>query len=321
VYDSFSEVYGPLIPEYHTIRKWRLMFFGKGSLFPEHHVAGRPRASGISEVIEEELQKQPNASTRALAAKTGLDRSTVKHCLIYDLNMEKMSTLFVPHSLTESQKLQRVGGARELLDVLILNQEDGFSSFITGDETYLLYNYPVRSRWMPRGSGRPTAPKSAQGAPKRLLTAFFSGKKIWTYHFSEAKEMMCTSIFVDDVLAELDAKMCEAEEVVKEPVVVHFDNASSHRSKKAQAAMKRLKFATVTHPPYSPDLASADFYLFGHMKRYLHGLDIGTDAKLVAAVTTFLSNLSEANLEPVFQEWMFRCQWVISHGGAYYRRE
>jgi hypothetical protein len=250
----------------------------------------------------------------------GFDRSTIKDRLIYDLNMEKMSTLFVPHTLSKNQKLQRVGGARELLDVLLQQEESGFSSLITGDETYMLYDYPVTSRWLPVGSTRPTAVKKEQGASKKLLTVFFSGTRIWTSMFSEKGEMMSSDVFVDDVLNDLEERVREADEPVAEPVLIHFDNASSHRSRKTQHAMKKLKFCHVPHPPYSPDLAPADFYLFGTMKRRLRGLDISSDANLEAEVDAFLSNLTEVDLKPVFHEWIVRCQWVISHGGEYYRR-
>ena len=43
-------------------------------------------------------------------------------------------------------------------------------------------------------------------------------------------------------------------------------NAPSHTSLKAMAKLKQLRFELVAHPPYSPDLAPSDYYLFPNFK-------------------------------------------------------
>ncbi|UYV75663.1 hypothetical protein LAZ67_13000946 [Cordylochernes scorpioides] len=34
------------------------------------------------------------------------------------------------------------------------------------------------------------------------------------------------------------------------------------------------------HPPYSPDLAPSEYYLFGHLKRFLRGMTFKTDGEV-----------------------------------------
>ena len=52
---------------------------------------------------------------------------------------------------------------------------------------------------------------------------------------------------------------------VRDVLLLH-DNATSHRSLKITKSIARLGFSVLPHPPYNPDLAPSDFYLFGPMK-------------------------------------------------------
>jgi hypothetical protein len=60
------------------------------------------------------------------------------------------------------------------------------------------------------------------------------------------------------------------------------------------------------HPPYSPDLAPSDFYLFGNVKRCLAGLSFGDADQLLAAVEGVLEGIEKVTLQAVFLEWMDR---------------
>jgi histone-lysine N-methyltransferase SETMAR len=45
------------------------------------------------------------------------------------------------------------------------------------------------------------------------------------------------------------------------------------------------------YPPYSPDIAPSDFYLFGFLKKHLTGKQFATDADMKQAVTSCLQIL------------------------------
>jgi transposase len=48
--------------------------------------------------------------------------------------------------------------------------------------------------------------------------------------------------------------------------VLHHDNARPHTGCTVQEFLPRNKMAVVSHPPYLPDLAPSDFFLFPKMK-------------------------------------------------------
>ena len=49
------------------------------------------------------------------------------------------------------------------------------------------------------------------------------------------------------------------------------DNAPVHKAKVAHDALHACGFEELRHPPYSPDLAPSDYYLFRHLKKHLRG--------------------------------------------------
>ncbi|UYV77299.1 hypothetical protein LAZ67_15000402 [Cordylochernes scorpioides] len=57
--------------------------------------------------------------------------------------------------------------------------------------------------------------------------------------------------------------------------VYHQDNAPSHRSLQAMAAIHDSGFELLPHTPYSPDLAPSDFHLFPRLKNHFLAFILG----------------------------------------------
>ena len=53
----------------------------------------------------------------------------------------------------------------------------------------------------------------------------------------------------------------------KEKAFFHQDNASCHKSITMMAKVCELHFELLPHPPYSPDLAPGDYWLFADLER------------------------------------------------------
>jgi histone-lysine N-methyltransferase SETMAR len=57
--------------------------------------------------------------------------------------------------------------------------------------------------------------------------------------------------------------------------LLHDDNAPSHRALVTREFLAHKGIITLLHPPYSPDLAPCDFFLFPKMKLQLQGRRYG----------------------------------------------
>ena len=71
-------------------------------------------------------------------------------------------------------------------------------------------------------------------------------------------------------------------------VLLLHDNAPVHKSRVAQAAIRECKFEQLNHPPYSPDLALSDYYLFRNLKSHL--LKAATEAWFEDQIDDFYFN-------------------------------
>ena len=63
-----------------------------------------------------------------------------------------------------------------------------------------------------------------------------------------------------------------------------------HKSRVAQAAIRECKFEQLNHPPYSPDLAPSDYYMFRNLKSHLRGTRFRDDDELKAATEAWFED-------------------------------
>jgi len=66
------------------------------------------------------------------------------------------------------------------------------------------------------------------------------------------------------------------------------DNAPVHKAKKVQVAIAECGFQEMNHPPYSPNLALCNYFLFRHLKKHLRGRRFSSDTDIQADVTSWL---------------------------------
>ncbi|GFU01416.1 mariner Mos1 transposase [Trichonephila clavipes] len=64
-----------------------------------------------------------------------------------------------------------------------------------------------------------------------------------------------------------------SELINRKGVVFHQDNARPHTSLVTRQKLLQLEWDTMPHPPYSPDLAPSDYYLFRSLQKFLDHLD------------------------------------------------
>jgi hypothetical protein len=71
-----------------------------------------------------------------------------------------------------------------------------------------------------------------------------------------------------------------------------------------QKSLANFGFIRMEHPPYSPDSAPCDFFLFGAMKQAFAGQHLDPIDDLFMGVEVFLGGPSADFSQTVFQEWV-----------------
>jgi len=100
-------------------------------------------------------------------------------------------------------------------------------------------------------------------------------------------------------------------------VLIQHDNAPSHTSVLTHKFLAKNKIAVIPHPPYSPDSASCDFFLFPKMKLKLKGRRFDTVEEIQAESQRVLDTLTEKDFQEAFQKWSRRWDRRLHAGGNY----
>jgi hypothetical protein len=65
---------------------------------------------------------------------------------------------------------------------------------------------------------------------------------------------------------------------------LHFNNTAPHRSAVTEKCIESCQFRHAPQPPYSPDINSCDFFLFGDLKTKLKDEEFNTMEELQGEV-------------------------------------
>jgi hypothetical protein len=80
--------------------------------------------------------------------------------------------------------------------------------------------------------------------------------------------------------------------------------------------MAAKQFKVIEHPPYSPDLALANFFLFPKVKRELAGLTL-TKETFKKEREGAAKTLKAADFATALRHWFERCEKCINIAGFY----
>lgn len=184
--------------------------------------------------------------------------------------MKKLSARWVPRLLTLDQKRVRKNISKALFDQFRNNKTEFWRRLITVDETWIHHYTPETKnqskQWTEKGEMAPKKAKTVLSVRKVMATVFWDCHGIILIDYLE-KGRTITGTYYASLLDQLKEKIAEKwPHLQKKKVLFHQDNAPSHRSAIAMAKIYELGIELLDHPPYSPDLAPCDFFLYSKLK-------------------------------------------------------
>ncbi len=166
---------------------------------------------------------------------------------------------------------------QDSLDIYSQFGNSFISNILTEDETVLSLYLPYSKRdsmeWkFPKE--KPTL-KMRSGTSHRqcfMLTLFWDYNGVVLADFAE-KAVKINSSYYGELLKQARNKRRKPR---GKPYWFLHDNAPIHTSRETQGTLQDLGITPLNHPPYSPDLAPSDYYMFRHMKKHLSGQTFNT---------------------------------------------
>ena len=99
--------------------------------------------------------------------------------------------------------------------------------------------------------------------------------------------------------------------------ILHHDNAPAHTSHLVQKFLAKHGTAQLQQPPYSPDLAPCDFFLFPRLKKVLKGHRFEATEDIKRNSTKTLLDIPKEEFPKCFQQWQKRWAKCVAAEGNY----
>ena len=99
--------------------------------------------------------------------------------------------------------------------------------------------------------------------------------------------------------------------------LLQHDNTRPHTSLKTREVINSFGWTTISQPPYSPDLARFDLYLFGPLKESLRGRHFSSDKEVKTAVRKWLKTQPVEFFNKEICELVKRWEKAVRKAGDY----
>jgi histone-lysine N-methyltransferase SETMAR len=180
----------------------------------------------------------------------------------------------VPKLLTTAQKDERVQRSEDFLQLLRKHSLAALNNIVTMDESAVSFHTPETKQqskqWVKKGQPGPLKAKVHASRTKQVLV-FFAAKSVIYTNFVPKGETVNVSYIRTALARFLKVFRQKRQIMVAQDWWLHWDNAQVHTTATVADFLAAKRVKSVPHPPYSPDLAPADFFLFSKVKAELAG--------------------------------------------------
>lgn len=323
IHEELCGAWGDGYVSYSTVAEWVHRFReGRTSLEDDSRI-GRP-VTGVTgantEAVRMLIEENPHISIRYIAFELGVSYGTISSIIHDELKLKKLCARWIPHELSQQCKQQRVEICQENLAKLESGQWRMYD-IITGDETWI-YHRAIQSKqsnmtWCDEDTAPTTVVRRSQYEHKNMFVIFFRSTGPEFIHMVETGNTISGDYYKNNCLKFLfnNIKRKRPSSGLR-GLKLHHDNARPHQTNDVKAYLQEQGMMLMRHPPYSPDLAPSDFWLFGHLKRQLTSYP---DSKsLQQAVTKELRAIPKDEFRKTFQKWIERMKLCITNQGEYF---
>jgi hypothetical protein len=142
---------------------------------------------------------------------------------------------------------------------------------LTGDEWQFCCAIDFEEIWLPEGGMLQYHPRTIILTPKVIICTFWSqiGSPVIAALLPRTK--FTGSYFSDDIVPKIVEGTRFDLTTLPRQLMPHLYNVNPHQTRESVKCLKEFRMGPMDHPPYSPDLAPSDSYLFGKLKGALTG--------------------------------------------------
>ncbi|EFP11540.1 hypothetical protein CRE_24876 [Caenorhabditis remanei] len=313
IHKKMAAVYEDESPSFNTIKLWFERFEANDYELDDKPHSGRPPELDL-EVLEGIVEADPYQTSREMATMLGVSHVTIIRGLKSIGKVKKLGR-YVPHVLKQRDMARRIEMSMFLLT--FHRTHAWLDNIITGDEKWIHYSNDVRkSQWVDKDEHALDVAKPELHVKKVMLCIW------WSVHGVEYWELLDEgkTITADVYISQLDKLKRAVAKKRGDKVKVYFqhDNARPHVAKVTHAKLLSFGWTILPHPPYSPDLAPSDYWLFSRLQRHLNGKEFNKKADIKKELDSFFNNLELEFYAEGIKKLPERWQKTIDADGHYF---
>jgi transposase len=145
IHTELKSAYGDEALCLHAVYKWHERFMQRRMELFDNPRFGRPLQNDLADAHRAMIEEFPFTSCKHLCIHFKIAKTTCSRILHDVLQVKKFNLRWVPHSLDDAQKAERVSLSTDILRVLKENQKTDFVNIIAGDKSLFYFGYPHQS--------------------------------------------------------------------------------------------------------------------------------------------------------------------------------
>lgn len=318
--------FGDEAPSKTTVYYWFKEFQRGRSMLTDEIKEGRPKSVVVQQNIDAVRQlvmQDRHVTYREIEASLGISMTSIHAILHEHLIVKKICSRWIPHNLSVDQKQARVDWCKKMIKKYNRGTSKAVYNIYTGDETWI-YAYDPETKqqstvWVFQDEPNPTKVVRARSTLKQMVACFFGiNGHVATVPLENSRTVNSewyTTICLPEVFEKIRKNSPQRR------IILHHDNASCHKSAETNNFLEGQKIELTGHPPYSPDLAPNDFYLFPNIKNKLRGQRFSSREEAVDAFKTHVLDIPQSEWKKCFENWFHRMQKCIDHRGEYFEKQ
>ena len=188
------------------------------------------------------------------------------------------------------------------------NDPNFMSSIITGDESWV-YRYDpetkqISSQWKTASSPQLKKARQVKSNVKTMLIAFFDTDRLVHHKYVPRGQTVNKEFYKRALQCLRDAvpRHCP-EKWDSGKWILHHDNVPAHRVVTTNEFLAKHNIPSFPYPPYSPDLAPCDFFLFPQLKKTMKARQFDDIDEIQANATRQMRAITKSECQMCFCQW------------------
>lgn len=267
-------------------------------------------------MVRKLIESNPQVTHDEIKAATSINQFSINQIIHDHLKLRKLTSRWIPHELSDQNRQLRLEICKENL-ARISESKIRLNDVITGDESWFYWRQIGKKQsnmsWVGDGQKPKTIVKRGRYEKKNLFCIFFKASGPLLSHCVKLQRSITSDYYIENCLTPLVKAMKKPRRKcgAKFLKLLH-DNARPHTTQDVITYLKEEKVSIIRHPPYSPDLAPCDFWLFDRIKSSLS--DARSRHSLKVQITKILSSIPKEEHKKISE----RMELFVKNNGEYF---